>query len=127
MDEVTYEVLPYMEEGLDTAAIVGKLGDQFSEEDIKTSVAECEKLKADGMLFTRDVYENAIDTFTKNRQTVVKALCLHTVSYTHLDVYKRQVLKCFFCFKVLPAQNNTALKRKSQVAFVIFLHILIEK
>ena len=57
VDEVTYEVLPYMEEGLDTAAIVGKLGDQFSEEDIKTSVAECEKLKADGMLFTRDVYE----------------------------------------------------------------------
>ena len=50
VDEVTYEVLPYMEEGLDTAAIVGKLGDQFSEEDIKTSVAECEKLKADGML-----------------------------------------------------------------------------
>ena len=38
VDEVTYEVLPYMEEGLDTAAIVGKLGDQFSEEDIKTSV-----------------------------------------------------------------------------------------
>ena len=30
VDEVTYEVLPYMEEGLDTAAIVGKLGDQFS-------------------------------------------------------------------------------------------------
>ena len=51
VDEVTYEVLPYMEEGLDTAAIVGKLGDQFSEEDIKTSVAECEKLKADGMLY----------------------------------------------------------------------------
>ena len=83
VDEVTYEVLPYMEEGLDTAAIVGKLGDQFSEEDIKTSVAECEKLKADGMLFTRDVYENAIDTFTKNRQTVVKALCLHIACTLH--------------------------------------------
>ena len=26
VDEVTYEVLPYMEEGLDTAAIVGKPG-----------------------------------------------------------------------------------------------------
>ncbi len=65
VDKVTYEVLPYMEEGLDQDAIVGKLGDQFSEEDIRTSVAECEKLKADGMLFTRDVYENAIDAFTK--------------------------------------------------------------
>ena len=83
-------VLPYMEEGLDTAAIVGKLGDQFSEEDIKTSVAECEKLKADGMLFTRDVYENAIDTFTKNRQTVVKALCLHIAHDCNLA--------CRYCF-----------------------------
>ena len=77
VDEVTYEVLPYMEEGLDAAAIVGKLGNQFSEEDIRTSVAECEKLREEGMLFTKDVYENAIDAFTKNRQTVVKALCLH--------------------------------------------------
>ena len=73
VDEVTYEVLPYMEEGLDAAAIVGKLGNQFSEEDIRTSVAECEKLREEGMLFTKDVYENAIDAFTKNRQTVVKA------------------------------------------------------
>ena len=29
VDEVTYEVLPYMEEGLDTAAIVGKLEISF--------------------------------------------------------------------------------------------------
>ena len=46
-----------------------------------------------------------------------------------IHIFKKcfRVLKCFFCFKVLPAQNNTALKCKSQVAFVIFLHILIEK
>ncbi len=49
-------------------------------------MAECEKLKADGMLFTRDVYENAIDTFTKNRQTVVKALCLHIAHDCNLPV-----------------------------------------
>ena len=53
VDEVTYEVLPYMEEGLDAAAIVGKLGNQFSEEDIRTSVAECEKLREEAMLFTK--------------------------------------------------------------------------
>ena len=48
------------------------------------------------------------------------------IFYFLLKKYFR-VLKCFFCFKVLPAQNNTALKRKSQVAFVFFSHILIEK
>ena len=90
VDEVTYEVLPYMEEGLDAAAIVGKLGNQFSEEDIRTSVAECEKLREEGMLFTKDVYENAIDAFTKNRQTVVKALCLHIAHDCNLA--------CRYCF-----------------------------
>ena len=29
------------------------------------------------MLFTKDVYENVIEEFSNNRQTVVKALCLH--------------------------------------------------
>ena len=68
VDEVTYEVLPYMEEGLDAAAIVGKLGNQFSEEDIRTSVAECEKLREEGMLFTKDVYENAIDVLISSSE-----------------------------------------------------------
>ena len=77
VDLVTYEVLPYMEEGLNAEEIVSKLKDRFPEEDIRTSVSECEKLKEQGMLFTRDAYENVIEEFTKNRQTVVKALCLH--------------------------------------------------
>ena len=77
VDLVTYEVLPFMEEGLSEQEIVDKLKDQYPEADIRTSVSECEKLKEQGMLFTRDIYENIIDEFTENRQTVVKALCLH--------------------------------------------------
>lgn len=45
VDLVTYEVLPYMEEGLNAEEIVSKLKDRFPEEDIRTSVSECEKLK----------------------------------------------------------------------------------
>ena len=77
VDQVTYEVLPFMEEGLTETEIVDRLKEHFSAEDISTSVRECEKLRNDGMLFTRDAYENVIEEFTKNRQTVVKALCLH--------------------------------------------------
>ena len=90
VDDVTYEVLPYLEEGLSSDAIVEKLGDQYKKEDIETSVKECNKLKEDGMLFTRDVYENAIEEFSNNRQTVVKALCLHIAHDCNLA--------CRYCF-----------------------------
>ena len=63
VDLVTYEVLPFMEEGLSEQEIVDKLKDQYPEADIRTSVSECEKLKEQGMLFTRDVYENIIEEF----------------------------------------------------------------
>ena len=61
VDEVTYEVLPLLEEGLDAQAIAEKLGNRFKKEEIETSVSECEKLKEQGMLFTKDIYENAIE------------------------------------------------------------------
>ena len=63
VDLVTYEVLPFMEEGLSEQEIVDKLKDQYPEADIRTSVSECGKLKEQGMLFTRDVYENIIEEF----------------------------------------------------------------
>ena len=90
VDLVTYEVLPFMEEGLSEQEIVDRLKDQYPEADIRTSVSECEKLKEQGMLFTRDVYENIIEEFTENRQTVVKALCLHIAHDCNLA--------CRYCF-----------------------------
>ena len=63
VDLVTYEVLPFMEEGLSEQEIVDRLKDQYPEADIRTSVSECGKLKEQGMLFTRDVYENIIEEF----------------------------------------------------------------
>ena len=90
VDEVTYEVLPYLEEGLDIDTIAEKLGNKYKKEDIETSAKECNKLKEDGMLFTKDVYENVIEEFSNNRQTVVKALCLHIAHDCNLA--------CRYCF-----------------------------
>lgn len=90
VDEVTYEVLPYLEEGLSKEAITEKLVSKFKKEDIETSISECEKLVEDGMLFSKDVYEKAIGEFTKARQTVVKALCLHIAHDCNLA--------CRYCF-----------------------------
>ena len=90
VDLVTYEVLPCMEEGLSTDETVERLKDKFSPEEIRTSVSECEKLKEEGMLFTRDIYESAIDEFSKNSRPVVKALCLHIAHDCNLA--------CRYCF-----------------------------
>ena len=90
VDEVTYEVLPLLEEGLDGQAIAEKLGNRFKKEEIETSIRECEKLKEEVMLFTKDIYENAIGEFIENRQTVVKALCLHIAHDCNLA--------CRYCF-----------------------------
>ena len=45
VDDVTYEVLPYMEAGLGSQEITEKLGGRFSAEEIMTSLSECTKLK----------------------------------------------------------------------------------
>ena len=90
VDLVTYEVLPCMENELSTEEIVERLKDRFSPEEIRTSVSECEKLKEEGMLFTRDIYESAIDEFSKNSRPVVKALCLHIAHDCNLA--------CRYCF-----------------------------
>ena len=74
VDLVTYDVLPYIEEGASEEKIVEALQEKYSQEDIKTSVSECLKLKEEGMLFTKDIYEGAIEEFTKNSKPVVKAL-----------------------------------------------------
>ena len=90
VDEVTYEALPYIEQGLDAGEIVGQLGNRFPEGEIRTAVAECEKLREEGMLFTKDIYENVIEEFSRNRQPVVKALCLHIAHDCNLA--------CRYCF-----------------------------
>ena len=45
VDEVTYEVIPLLEEGMDGQVIAEKLGDRFKKDEIETSVRECEKKK----------------------------------------------------------------------------------
>ena len=53
-----------------------ELKNTYKEDDIRTACKEIQELKDAGMLFTEDIYRNAIEHF-KERETVVKALCLH--------------------------------------------------
>ena len=61
----------------------------YTEEETAEAVEEILLLAQEGQLYTEDIYENYIDSF-KNRETVVKALCLHIAHDCNLA--------CRYCF-----------------------------
>ncbi len=96
VDDIVYDVLPVMERKLGenvtdlseiTAAAAAELS--YPEEELREAVEELLALKEEGSLFTEDIYRDYIFDF-KNRQTVVKALCLHIAHDCNLA--------CRYCF-----------------------------
>ena len=88
VDDLTYEVIALMEKGFREEEIIRQLS-AYNKEEIKEILDEIEELIQDGQLFTEDIYEDCIKDF-KNRQTVVKALCLHIAHDCNLA--------CKYCF-----------------------------
>ena len=96
VDDVVYDLIPVVEcavtEGVTEAEKIVKRAQEecaYSAEACGEAVAEILELKEAGMLFTEDIYRDYIFDF-KNRQTVVKALCLHIAHDCNLA--------CRYCF-----------------------------
>ena len=89
VDELVYDVIGLLDEGQEEAAVYEKLKDTYKKDDIQTALKEIQELKDAKMLFTEDIYRNAIEHF-KERETVVKALCLHIAHDCNLA--------CRYCF-----------------------------
>lgn len=93
VDELVYDAIAYMVdnqlEKAEQSVAYEALKEHFSDGDLSEIVEEIYELKEQGMLFTEDIYEKSIDAF-KNRETVVKALCLHIAHDCNL--------KCKYCF-----------------------------
>ena len=89
VDDVVYDVLPYLEKKESKEEILKALANSYAPAEIEEALEECHELEEAGALFTEDIYENAIDAF-KNRPTVVKALCLHIAHDCNLA--------CRYCF-----------------------------
>lgn len=89
VDDLVYDVLELMQKSGDDEAFCRELGDRYPLGDIKEALEECKELKQQGMLFTTDIYENAIGVFA-DRPVVVKALCLHIAHDCNLA--------CRYCF-----------------------------
>lgn len=96
VDDIVYDLVPALEEsiadGVDADTVCEKalsLNLSYKEEDIREAVSEILELTEAGMLYMEDVYEPYIDSF-KDRETVVKALCLHIAHDCNLA--------CKYCF-----------------------------
>lgn len=88
VDDVVYDVLPLYGQ-YSAEEISSRLHGRYSSKEVSEAVWEITELKHAGELFTEDAYEHSVFDF-KNRQTVVKALCLHIAHDCNLA--------CRYCF-----------------------------
>ena len=89
VDELVYDIIGLLDEGKEETFIHETLKGQYEETDIAAALKEIQELKDAEMLFTEDIYPDAIEHF-KERETVVKALCLHIAHDCNLA--------CRYCF-----------------------------
>ena len=96
VDDLVYQLVPLLEplvkEKKDKGEILNFVKAQqlpYTEEETAEAVDEILLLAQEGQLYTEDIYENYIDSF-KNRETVVKALCMHIAHDCNLA--------CRYCF-----------------------------
>ena len=89
VDDLVYDAIALYEDHTKDE-IIETLKGQYDIADIAEAVDEIDELKAQEMLFTEDSYEKYMADFAENRQTVVKALCLHIAHDCNLA--------CRYCF-----------------------------
>ena len=94
VDELAYDVIEMYENNTKeqiTNVLLEKYKDncEVTAEEISDCYDDVTELKENGKLFTEDKYENLAFDF-KNRNTVIKALCLHIAHTCNLN--------CEYCF-----------------------------
>ncbi len=113
VDDIVYDMIPLVESAIKenitgTDPVVRRIMEsgqsRYREDEIAEAVSEILELYENDMLFTEDIYEAYIDSF-KNRQTVVKALCLHIAHDCNLA--------CKYCF----AQEGEYHGRRALMSF----------
>jgi len=88
VDDLVYDIISLYEDD-DLTGITDKLQGRYDKADIAEAYGEVKELADNEMLFTRDIYQDAIKDF-KSRPVVVKALCLHIAHDCNLA--------CRYCF-----------------------------
>jgi uncharacterized protein len=119
VDECLYDMLDYLLEPFTPESkcpdfIVSELKKKYSETEITESYSEICEIVKNGQLFTEDCYEKFANNW--NKQSVVKALCLHIAHDCNL--------RCEYCFAGTGEYNGergmmSAQTGKKAIDFVI--------
>ena len=91
VDDVAYDIIGMYEDSSRDEiayAITGRY-DDITAQDVDETIEDIEELKKQGKLFTRDLFSGQAALF-KQRQSVVKALCLHVAHACNMT--------CGYCF-----------------------------
>ncbi|MBS3994296.1 MAG: thioether cross-link-forming SCIFF peptide maturase [Alkaliphilus sp.] len=86
VDSIVYDIIDSYKE-LSSEEIIFKLKDKYNKNEIAEAIKEIEILEKEGLLFTKDYYE---DYTLDNRDTVIKALCIHIAHDCNI--------RCKYCF-----------------------------
>jgi uncharacterized protein len=94
VDDVAYDVIALFRERTEDEIVAAMLEKYASRtdvtaEEVRACVEDVRSLEKDGKLYTPDTYEKMAFDF-KNRNTVVKAMCLHVAHTCNLN--------CSYCF-----------------------------
>lgn len=89
VDELVYDAVALLDKGKTREEAAAKLQETYQKDEVDEALDECARLQEEGLLFSEDLYENAIIDY-KARKTVVKALCLHIAHDCNLA--------CRYCF-----------------------------
>ena len=90
VDELVYEAVGLLDEGKTAKQAAEILDKTYPVQDVANAMEEIQELTDKDMLFTTDIYENAIEQFSEHHEPVVKALCLHIAHDCNLA--------CRYCF-----------------------------
>ena len=90
VDELVYAAVGLLDEGKTSEQTADILNKTYPAQDVANAMDEIQELTDGDMLFTTDIYENAIEQFSEHHETVVKALCLHIAHECNLA--------CRYCF-----------------------------
>ncbi len=95
VDEVAYDIIEMYEKSskeeiIDTILEKYKDREDVTREEILDCISDIEELKADGKLFSEDVFEPMAGDLKKKSAGIVKALCIHIAHSCNLN--------CSYCF-----------------------------
>ena len=89
VDDLVYEAVALLDQGKDEESVCRELSGTYAPDLVREALTECAELREAGLLFSEDIYRDAVFDF-KARKTVVKALCLHIAHDCNLA--------CRYCF-----------------------------